>query len=76
LRRLFEDEPKQPRVIETIPNAGYRLIAPVEALSRQGEVTSPTRPTSETHRRGTGNSGMINLKRGHRVVEFVPKYYF
>ena len=30
LRRLFDDDPKQPRVIETIPKAGYRLIAPVK----------------------------------------------
>ena len=29
LRRLFDDDPKQPRIIETIPKAGYRLIAPV-----------------------------------------------
>ena len=29
LRRLFDDDPKQPRVIETIPKAGYRLIAAV-----------------------------------------------
>jgi Tol biopolymer transport system component/DNA-binding winged helix-turn-helix (wHTH) protein len=33
LRRLFEDDPKQPRVIETIPKSGYRLIAPVERES-------------------------------------------
>ncbi len=30
LRRLFDDDAKQPRVIETIPKAGYRLIAPVK----------------------------------------------
>ena len=29
LRRLFDDDPKQPWVIETIPKGGYRLIAPV-----------------------------------------------
>jgi Tol biopolymer transport system component/DNA-binding winged helix-turn-helix (wHTH) protein len=29
LRRLFEDDPKLARVIETIPKVGYRLIAPV-----------------------------------------------
>ena len=29
LRRLFDDDSKQPRIIETIPKAGYRLIAPV-----------------------------------------------
>jgi DNA-binding winged helix-turn-helix (wHTH) protein len=29
LRRLFDDDSKQPRIIETIPKAGYRLIAPI-----------------------------------------------
>ncbi|HEV3470066.1 MAG TPA: transcriptional regulator [Pyrinomonadaceae bacterium] len=29
LRRAFGDTPKAPKVIETIPKAGYRLIAPV-----------------------------------------------
>ncbi|MEO0557110.1 MAG: winged helix-turn-helix domain-containing protein [Bacteroidota bacterium] len=32
LRKLFDDNPRDPRVIETIPKAGYRLVAPVEAL--------------------------------------------
>ena len=30
LRRAFSDEPRDPRVIQTIPKAGYRLIAKVE----------------------------------------------
>ena len=38
LRRLFEDDPKQPRVIETIPKSGYRLIAPVECRAVQREA--------------------------------------
>lgn len=29
LRRAFEDDPKQSRVIQTIPKRGYRLVAPV-----------------------------------------------
>ena len=29
LRRVFEDDAREPRVIETIPKRGYRLIAPV-----------------------------------------------
>ena len=49
LRRLFEDDPKQPRVIETIPKSGYRLIAPVEMPSGEREVVPTTLPTSETH---------------------------
>ena len=42
LRRLFEDDPKQPRIIETIPKSGYRLIAPVAAVAVQREATVAT----------------------------------
>ena len=30
LRRVFEDDPKDSRFIQTIPKRGYRLVAPVE----------------------------------------------
>ena len=30
LRRVFEDDAREPRFIETIPKRGYRLVAPVE----------------------------------------------
>jgi len=33
LRRLFEDDAREPRFIETIPKRGYRLIVPVEGAS-------------------------------------------
>ena len=33
LRRALEDDPKAPRVIETIPKRGYRLLEKVEPLS-------------------------------------------
>ena len=42
IRKAFEDNSKQPRVIETIPKLGYRLIAPVVV-----EVTEPATFTSE-----------------------------
>ena len=32
LRRAFEDDRANPKVIETIPKAGYRLLLPVQAL--------------------------------------------
>ena len=43
LRRLFEDDSKQPRIIETIPKSGYRLIAPVavEPVQRDTLVVAP-----------------------------------
>ena len=33
LRKAFEDDPHEPRVIQTIPKGGYRLIAPVEPVA-------------------------------------------
>lgn len=36
LRGAFEDDPRHPQVIETIPRAGYRLIAPVGDFPRSG----------------------------------------
>jgi TolB-like protein/DNA-binding winged helix-turn-helix (wHTH) protein/Tfp pilus assembly protein PilF len=36
LRRVFEDEAKEPRVIQTIAKRGYRLVAPVTPLKGNG----------------------------------------
>jgi len=33
LRRVFEDDIREPRVIQTIPKRGYRLLAPVEPVN-------------------------------------------
>jgi len=33
LRRVFQDDPKAPHVIETVPKGGYRLIAAVAAVA-------------------------------------------
>jgi Tol biopolymer transport system component/DNA-binding winged helix-turn-helix (wHTH) protein len=32
LRKLFDDDPKHPRIIETIPKKGYRLLATVTSI--------------------------------------------
>ncbi len=36
LRRVFADDPKSPRVIETVPKSGYRLIAEVTPVDETG----------------------------------------
>jgi DNA-binding winged helix-turn-helix (wHTH) protein/TolB-like protein len=46
IRKAFEDNARRPRIIETIPKRGYRLIAPVEAVS--GPYIAPIRIT-DTH---------------------------
>ena len=30
LRRIFEDDAREPTLIQTVPKRGYRLVAPVE----------------------------------------------
>jgi TolB-like protein/DNA-binding winged helix-turn-helix (wHTH) protein/Tfp pilus assembly protein PilF len=40
LRRVFEDDAREPRFIQTIPKRGYRLVAPVEPAN--GRVSTPT----------------------------------
>jgi len=37
LRKAFDDNPRTPQVIETIPKGGYRLIAPVDYALRGGD---------------------------------------
>lgn len=36
LRKVFRDNPREPSFIETIPKAGYRLIAPVQFANGNG----------------------------------------
>lgn len=53
IRRAFEDDARRPRIIETIPKRGYRLIAQVEPASNpdisptpspQADTVQPRRP--------------------------------
>lgn len=42
IRRAFEDDARAPKIIQTIPKAGYRLIAKVELAAE--EVAAPVSP--------------------------------
>lgn len=39
LRRVFEDDARQPKFIQTIPKRGYRLVAPLERTDGNGTGT-------------------------------------
>ena len=39
LRKAFDDDPKSPRVIETIRKGGYRLLAPVSSIEARARKT-------------------------------------
>lgn len=51
LRRIFGDDARRPRVIETLPKSGYKLIADVEALDEEDRKGAPARITARTHGR-------------------------
>jgi DNA-binding winged helix-turn-helix (wHTH) protein/Tol biopolymer transport system component len=44
LRQALEDDAREPRYIETVPKAGYRLLAPVVALEAPPPDPSPAAP--------------------------------
>ena len=44
LRRVFEDDAREPRIIETIPKRGYRLLAPVEPVNRSKVISAVSVP--------------------------------
>src|SRR5580704_5941228 len=50
LRRVFEDNPREPTYIQTIPKGGYRLLARVVAEGMDQETIS---------RRGWGRRGWV-----------------
>ncbi|MDX1530207.1 MAG: winged helix-turn-helix domain-containing protein, partial [Rhodothermales bacterium] len=41
LRKILGDDPREPRVIETIPTVGYRLIAPVHPVGDGADGAAP-----------------------------------
>jgi len=46
LRAALDDDPENPRFIETIPRRGYRFIAPVSVIERSAEKELPQAPAS------------------------------
>lgn len=54
LRKAFGDDSRNPRVIETIPKSGYRLIAPVHWVGNESVPNVPV------------NTGMSNIDGGSR----------
>lgn len=53
LRRVLEDDPRQPHFIETVATVGYRFICPVEAV---GEIPGKEDPRASERAHSTGSS--------------------
>ena len=49
LRKAFNDDPKNPRVIHTVPKKGYRLIAEVGVSPLLADIDNVTATEAESH---------------------------
>jgi len=54
IRRAFEDDARAPRIVQTIPKAGYRLIAQVEVSAES--VPPPVAPAAHSLGNGSGSA--------------------
>src|SRR5499433_2797060 len=45
LRRAFDDDARNPHIIETISKRGYRLLAPVSAIATAATTAAPAATT-------------------------------
>ena len=68
LRKAFGDDPRAPRVIETVPKSGYRLIADVRHLSAAEQTGVGTAETSVAVRHGTVLRCAVELRAVHGRV--------
>ena len=62
LRHYFQDSSPTPAYIETVPNQGYRLIAPVYSSTRQPVINDVAERTSPEPRRKSLNSLITGLR--------------
>lgn len=51
LRRVFEDDAREPRIIQTIPKSGYRLLVPVEPVHAAYEAATKVKNEALKKRR-------------------------
>jgi adenylate cyclase len=66
LRKAFDDDPRNPRIIETIPKVGYRLIgevshSPSDTGSVAGAQAAPATPKASKRTLMTGAAGLVAL---------------
>lgn len=66
LRRVFGDDAREPRVIQTIPKRGYRLVAPVEPVNGSEDFSSQA--VQSPLRRSTAGTGARRFWMGALAV--------
>ncbi|HYL11367.1 MAG TPA: winged helix-turn-helix domain-containing protein [Candidatus Acidoferrales bacterium] len=62
LRKVFEDDPKRPQYIQTIPKGGYRLLVPAEEV-RSGNGAAGATPAPDNEGATTSRQKVPGAKR-------------
>ncbi len=71
LRRVIGDDPKQPRIIETVPKRGYRLmIAPAKGVE-ETSVTAGAIVGRESNAKQSFSAGWKNFKPAFTQVQLL-----
>jgi TolB-like protein/DNA-binding winged helix-turn-helix (wHTH) protein/tetratricopeptide (TPR) repeat protein len=60
LRGLLNDDPANPRFIETVPRRGYRFLAPVESVEAMDKTSLPA--PAQTNSGNGSNSGAVEAQ--------------
>lgn len=77
LRKAFNDNPRQPRVLETIPKRGYRLVARNTATASILAVlpfVGQTMEDEETYLADGLTDGLIDALGQHRVLKVISRH--
>jgi DNA-binding winged helix-turn-helix (wHTH) protein len=61
LRRIFRDNPQNPRFIQTVPKIGYRLIMPILIESFQAQPAWQTPPSTYQPPAAAAGSNYLNI---------------
>ena len=68
LRKVFEDDPKNPRYIQTIPKGGYRLIVPAEQIVSNQPVSGQI-----VSNNGGNHTGATNTASASALAASAPR---
>lgn len=69
LRQLLADDARRPRIIETVPKRGYRLIARVEGPDQEARPPAASRPVGTWWRGGLASAARSFLAAGAAFAE-------
>jgi Tol biopolymer transport system component/DNA-binding winged helix-turn-helix (wHTH) protein len=78
IRRVFDDDPKSPHIVQTVPKVGYRLIACVvemETPTSSAQANNGTMQSKDAETPVVGHSSLAVSEAGGQVVPLVTSRF-